>query len=73
MTTETPQWFTSSYSENGGQCLEVATNLVASRGVVPVRDSKNPSGPVLDLPAGAFSSFVVSVRTGRFDTDTAAV
>ncbi|NEE41865.1 DUF397 domain-containing protein, partial [Streptomyces sp. SID7982] len=25
MTTETPRWFTSSYSENGGQCVEVAT------------------------------------------------
>ncbi|MEV0474973.1 DUF397 domain-containing protein [Streptomyces prunicolor] len=62
MTTETPQWFTSSHSENGGQCIEVATNLVASRGVVPVRDSKNPGGPVLDLPAGAFASFVMSVK-----------
>ncbi|MFI6548396.1 DUF397 domain-containing protein [Streptomyces prunicolor] len=62
MTTETPQWFTSSYSNNGGACIEVATNLVASRGVVPVRDSKNPGGPVLDLPAGAFASFVTSVK-----------
>lgn len=62
MTTEAPQWFTSSYSNNGGQCIEVATNLVASRGLVPVRDSKNPSGPVLHLPAGAFASFVTSVK-----------
>ncbi|MFE5649728.1 DUF397 domain-containing protein, partial [Streptomyces cyaneofuscatus] len=23
MTTETPRWFTSSYSNNGGQCVEV--------------------------------------------------
>jgi hypothetical protein len=62
VTTETPQWFTSSYSNNGGACIEVATNLVALRGVVPVRDSKNPGGPVLDLPAGAFASFVTSVK-----------
>ncbi|MDV7218709.1 DUF397 domain-containing protein [Streptomyces prunicolor] len=62
MTTEAPQWFTSSYSNNGGACIEVATNLVASRGVVPVRDSKNPGGPVLDLPSGAFASFVTSVK-----------
>ena len=62
VTTEFPQWFTSSYSENGGQCIEVATNLVASRGVVPVRDSKNPGGPVLDLPASAFASLVTSVK-----------
>ncbi|WP_329258121.1 DUF397 domain-containing protein [Streptomyces sp. NBC_01478] len=66
MTTEAPQWFTSSYSDNGGACIEVATNLVASRGVVPVRDSKNPGGPVLGFPAGAFASFVTNVRTGGF-------
>ncbi|MYZ41303.1 DUF397 domain-containing protein, partial [Streptomyces sp. SID4917] len=35
-------------------------------GVVPVRDSKNPSGPVLDLPAGAFASFVDGVKAGEF-------
>ncbi|MET7357591.1 DUF397 domain-containing protein [Streptomyces sp. NPDC005562] len=65
MTTERPQWFTSSYSNNGGQCIEVATNLAASRGVVPVRDSKNPTGPVLDLPADSFASFVASVKVGE--------
>ncbi|MEE1728127.1 DUF397 domain-containing protein, partial [Streptomyces sp. BE282] len=26
--TEHPQWFTSSYSSNGGNCFEVAVNLV---------------------------------------------
>ncbi|MFE7274188.1 DUF397 domain-containing protein [Streptomyces sp. NPDC057623] len=64
MTTESPRWFTSSYSNNGGACIEVAGNLVASRGVVPVRDSKVPSGPVLDIPADAFLSFVTSVKAG---------
>ncbi|MFJ4804286.1 DUF397 domain-containing protein, partial [Streptomyces murinus] len=34
MTTDNPQWFTSSYSNNGGQCIEVATNIP---GTVPVR------------------------------------
>ncbi|MGW5071356.1 DUF397 domain-containing protein, partial [Streptomyces cyaneofuscatus] len=38
---ESPRWFTSSYSNNGGQCVEVATNLAAPHGIVPVRDSKN--------------------------------
>ena len=66
MTTETPRWFTSSYSSNGGQCIEVAANLVASRGVVPVRDSKNPNGPVLDVPTDAFASFVTGVKAGAF-------
>ncbi|MFJ3142785.1 DUF397 domain-containing protein [Streptomyces halstedii] len=66
MTTESPRWFTSSYSNNGGQCVEVAVNLAASRGVVPVRDSKDPRGPVLDVASGAFASFVAGVRAGAF-------
>ncbi|MGW3955243.1 DUF397 domain-containing protein [Streptomyces sp. NPDC004752] len=69
MTTENPRWITSSYSNNGGACIEVATNLAAPHGLVPVRDSKNPNGPVLDLPAHAFTSFVTGVKTGQFGTD----
>ncbi|WP_151773133.1 DUF397 domain-containing protein [Streptomyces abyssomicinicus] len=68
MTTESPRWVTSSYSDNGGQCVEVAVNLVPSRGVVPVRDSKNPAGPVLALPAASFAAFVAGVRAGAFRT-----
>ncbi|MBQ1111923.1 DUF397 domain-containing protein [Streptomyces sp. C3-3] len=68
MTTETPRWFTSSYSENGGACVQVATNLAAPHGIVPVRDSKDVSGPVLDIPATAFSAFVAGVRAGDFGT-----
>ncbi|NEC19926.1 DUF397 domain-containing protein [Streptomyces parvus] len=68
MTTETPRWFTSSYSDNGGQCVEVATNLAAPHGIVPIRDSKNPTGPALTVPATAFTTFVTGVRTGDFDT-----
>ncbi|MER5553764.1 DUF397 domain-containing protein [Streptomyces sp. NPDC002793] len=63
-----PQFFKSSYSSNGGDCIEIAANLVASRGVVPVRDSKNLTGPVLDFPAGSFASFVASVKDGEFGT-----
>ncbi|MFD8692979.1 DUF397 domain-containing protein [Streptomyces sp. NPDC059651] len=63
-----PQFFKSSYSSNGGDCIEIAANLAASRGVVPVRDSKNPTGPVLDFPAGSFASFVQSVKAGEFGT-----
>lgn len=68
MTTESPRWFTSSYSNNGGACVEVATNLAASRGVVPVRDSKRPGGPVLDVGAGAFAAFVGGVQDGALFT-----
>ncbi|MFJ2443483.1 MULTISPECIES: DUF397 domain-containing protein [unclassified Streptomyces] len=69
MTTETPRWFKSSYSDNGGDCIEVAANLVASHGVVPVRDSKNPTGPSLNVPADAFTSFVTGIKTGPFATN----
>ncbi|MFI6543091.1 DUF397 domain-containing protein [Streptomyces prunicolor] len=68
MTTESPRWFKSSYSNNGGDCIEVAANLVAPHGIVPVRDSKNPTGPVLGFPAGAFSSFIAGVKAGTFGT-----
>jgi hypothetical protein len=64
VTSESPRWFKSSYSGNGGNCIEVAANLVPSGGVVPVRDSKNPAGPVLRVPANAFSTFVADVKAG---------
>ncbi|WUT73859.1 DUF397 domain-containing protein [Streptomyces sp. NBC_00669] len=66
MMTETPRWFTSSYSSNGGECIEVAANLATSRGIVPVRDSKDPGGPVLAFPADAFALFVAGVKAGEF-------
>lgn len=66
MTTESPRWFKSSYSNNGGNCVEVATNLVPARGVVPVRDSKVPAGPVLRVPAASFANFVAGVKGGEF-------
>ncbi|MFE4591867.1 DUF397 domain-containing protein [Streptomyces laurentii] len=62
MTTESPRWFKSSYSSNGGSCVEIATNLIAARGIVPVRDSKVPAGPALDVTATAFAAFVSSVK-----------
>lgn len=62
MTTESPRWFKSSYSGNGGQCIEVAANIP---GAVPVRDSKNPDGPALLFPAAAWSGFIGGVKDGR--------
>ena len=54
-------WRTSSYSGNtGGDCVEVADNCPA--GAVPVRDSKNPSGPVVTVGAGAWQAFVGGLR-----------
>ncbi|WP_411095050.1 DUF397 domain-containing protein [Streptomyces sp. 021-3] len=66
MTPNSPYWRKSSYSDNGGACVEVAANLVPTHALVPVRDSKTPSGPVLTFPATAFSSFVAGVKAGEF-------
>ncbi|MFD5902993.1 DUF397 domain-containing protein [Streptomyces microflavus] len=63
--TEHAQWFTSSYSDNGGDCIEVAVNLVGTYGIVPVRDSKRVDGPVLDVRTAAFSAFVAGVQAGH--------
>lgn len=57
-------WVKSSYSNgNGGACLEWAPGSAPS-GFVPVRDSKNPSGPVLTFTTAAWSAFVTTVAWG---------
>ncbi|SHL25794.1 DUF397 domain-containing protein [Actinacidiphila paucisporea] len=66
MTTESPRWFKSSYSQNGGQCAEVATNLVVVDGSVAVRDSKDPAGPALTFTSEAWTAFVAGIRSGDF-------
>ncbi|MFE4513152.1 DUF397 domain-containing protein [Kitasatospora sp. NPDC056783] len=56
-------WFKSSYSNNGGNCLEVAPGFP---GVMPVRDSKDPDGPALVFRGEAWASFLSAVRSGEF-------
>ncbi|UQA91666.1 DUF397 domain-containing protein [Streptomyces halobius] len=65
MTTDSPRWVKSSYSSNGGNCIEVAANIP---GAVPVRDSKDPHGPALVFSADGWSSFVAAVKGGQFST-----
>jgi hypothetical protein len=48
----------------GGECVEVATNLP---GVVAVRDSKNPGGPVLTFTPGEWTAFLDGAAEGEFD------
>ena len=63
------QWVKSTYSGgNGGQCIEWAPAKAAVTGLVPVRDSKDPSGPALAFPADAFAAFVDAVKAGEFGT-----
>ncbi len=56
-------WRTSSYSGGNGECVEVA----ALEGLVGVRDSKDPTGPVLRVTPGAFAAFVRAVARGEFE------
>ncbi|MER5490335.1 DUF397 domain-containing protein [Streptomyces sp. NPDC002454] len=67
MSSESPslRWVKSSYSGNGGSCVEWAPDAAVT-GTVPVRDSKDLTGPVLSLPTAAFSSFVSGVKDGEF-------
>ncbi|MEU5428814.1 DUF397 domain-containing protein [Streptomyces olivoreticuli] len=56
-------WTKSSHSDNDhGNCIEAALDIPGS---VPVRDSKNPTGPVLDLSPAAWATFVTAVRQQR--------
>lgn len=58
------QWFKSSHSDTGGQCVEVA---FLDGGMVGVRDSKNPSGPALVFTPGEWDAFAAGVNEGEFD------
>ncbi|MFF2354054.1 DUF397 domain-containing protein [Kitasatospora sp. NPDC058115] len=57
------EWRKSSCSGAQSECVEVAGGVT---GVVPVRDSKDPSGPVLLFAADAWASFVAGVKGGEF-------
>jgi len=60
----TAKWRKSSYSNaNGGQCVEVARNLP---GVVAVRDSKDPRGPVLIFEPEQWAALTGGVKAGEF-------
>ncbi|WP_435279753.1 DUF397 domain-containing protein [Streptomyces sp. 1222.5] len=51
-------WFTSSYSNNGGNCVKVAHLLTSAVGVC---DSKQINGPALAVQPDAWKAFVASV------------
>jgi hypothetical protein len=60
-------WRKSSYSNNGGECVEVADNLADRAGFVLVRDTKNRTGPVLRFPRHHWEAFTAAVRADEFD------
>ena len=56
-------WIKARRSSAGNDCVEMRRNGSA----VEVRDSKNPTGPVLTLIPGAFSQWVDQAKNGEFD------
>lgn len=63
------EWRKSSYSgSEGGACVEVAAHPTT----VHVRDSKDPQGPHLDFPPGAWAAFTsFAARTATAVAPTA--
>jgi hypothetical protein len=57
------KWRKSTKTQQSGQCVEVAR--VGE--VVGVRDSKDPTGPVLLFTTGEFAAFLDGAAKGEFD------
>ncbi|MVU78155.1 DUF397 domain-containing protein [Nocardia sp. ET3-3] len=53
-------WFKSSYSESGGNCVEVA---FLGDGSVAIRDSKTPTAPALIFTSAEWATFTTAITT----------
>lgn len=60
---DTAIWRKSSYSGGQGDCLELAQGTA----LAPVRDSKNPAGPVIPFGRDAWGVFVAQLSGRRFE------
>jgi hypothetical protein len=52
-------WRASSYSGGQGNCVEVADNIPT---LIPVRDTKHPTGPVIAFTPHAWRTFIAHLR-----------
>jgi hypothetical protein len=52
-------WHRSTFSGGNNECVEVAAGVP---GLVPVRDSKRPAGPVIGFGEHAWQAFVERLR-----------
>jgi hypothetical protein len=55
------KWRASSYSGGQGDCVEVADGIP---GVVPVRDSKRPEGPMISFSRESWVTFLGELGRG---------
>jgi hypothetical protein len=58
MSSSRQPWRKSTYSNGQANCIETASGL----GTVAVRDSKDPQGPRLAIPAGRWRAFTRRVQ-----------
>ncbi|MFE5870784.1 DUF397 domain-containing protein [Streptomyces roseifaciens] len=58
-------WRKSSYSNAGGNCVEVADLTEDAPARIGIRDSKDASIPSLHVHPSAWTSFLHEVRSGR--------
>ncbi|MGA5823513.1 DUF397 domain-containing protein [Kitasatospora sp. NPDC094028] len=56
-------WFKSSYSGAGNNCVEIADLTHTRFEAVAIRDSKNPDGPALLVTPQAFAELVAFAKT----------
>ena len=56
-------WRKARISVNNGACVEAAP----VNGMVAVRDSKNPAGPILTYTAAEWRAFLDGAKKGEFD------
>ncbi|MFJ8828111.1 DUF397 domain-containing protein [Streptomyces sp. NPDC102467] len=57
----TALWFKATYSSGDNNCLE----STHAPGVVPVRDSKAPEGPVLLFSPASWDLFITELKSGN--------
>ncbi len=56
-------WFKSSFSDDGGECVQVRF----TEGQAQVRDSKHLTGPVLVFNRGEWEAFLLGAFNGEFE------
>lgn len=58
------RWRKSSFSGNGGNCVEVGTGLP---GKVAIRDTKRRDDGMHVVESAAFAALLADVKAGRYD------
>ncbi|MEU0957205.1 DUF397 domain-containing protein [Streptomyces niveus] len=56
-------WFKSSFSANGGNCVEVRFD----EGVAHVRNTRNRTGPMVAFNRAEWEAFLLGAWNGEFD------